>query len=150
MTRKKLLILTLSFCLLDTLAPLAATPEIRILQRRAAQDAAVVLPADASTILRYTVSDFNEDCRESAGRRLPVVTTLREAGSRPVILPAVIGKSPLLDRLIAEKRIDVDSIRGEWESFAIIPVARPFADYPAIPEALIVDGSDESGAMYGI
>ena len=112
MTRKKLLILTLSFCLLDTLAPLAATPEIRILQRRAAQDAAVVLPADASTILRYTVSDFNEDCRESAGRRLPVVTTLREAGSRPVILPAVIGKSPLLDRLIAEKRIDVDSIRG--------------------------------------
>lgn len=68
MTRKKLLILTLSFCLLDTLAPLAATPEIRILQRRAAQDAAVVLPADASTILRYTVSDFNEDCRESAGR----------------------------------------------------------------------------------
>ena len=92
-----------------------------------------MLPADASTILRYTVSDFNEDCRESAGRRLPVVTTLREAGSRPVILPAVIGKSPLLDRLIAEKRIDVDSIRGEWESFAIIPVARPFADYPTIP-----------------
>ena len=150
MTRKKLLILTLSFCLLDTLAPLAATPEIRILQRRAAQDAAVVLPADASTILRYTVSDFNEDCRESAGRRLPVVTTLRDAGSRPVILPAVIGKSPLLDRLIAEKRIDVDSIRGEWESFAIIPVARPFADYPAIPEALIVAGSDERGAMYGL
>lgn len=93
MTRKKLLILTLSFCLLDTLAPLAATPEIRILQRRAAQDAAVVLPADASTILRYTVSDFNEDCRESAGRRLPVVTTLREAGSRPVILPPSSGKA---------------------------------------------------------
>lgn len=71
MTRKKLLILTLSFCLLDTLAPLAATPEIRILQRRAAQDAAVVLPADASTILRYTVSDFNEDCRESPADDCP-------------------------------------------------------------------------------
>ena len=105
MTRTKLPILTLLFFLLNSLASLAAAPEVCILGRRTAQDAAIVLPANASTILRYAVSDFNEDCRESASRELPVVTTLGEAGPRPVILPAVIGKSPLLDRLIAEKRI---------------------------------------------
>ena len=150
MTRTKLPILTLLFFLLNSLASLAAAPEVCILGRRTAQDAAIVLPANASTILRYAVSDFNEDCRESASRELPVVTTLGEAGPRPVILPAVIGKSPLLDRLIAEKRIDIDSIRGQWESFAIIPVSQPFTDCPAIPGALIIAGSDDRGAMYGL
>ena len=150
MTRTKLPILTLLFFLLNSLASLAAAPEVCILGRRTAQDAVIVLPANASTILRYAVSDFNEDCRESASRELPVVTTLGEAGPRPVILPAVIGKSPLLDRLIAEKRIDIDSIRGQWESFAIIPVSQPFTDCPAIPGALIIAGSDDRGAMYGL
>ena len=52
MTRTKLPILTLLFFLLNSLASLAAAPEVCILGRRAAQDAAVVLPANASTILR--------------------------------------------------------------------------------------------------
>ena len=68
MTRTKLPILTLLFFLLNSLASLAAAPEVCILGRRTAQDAVIVLPANASTILRYAVSDFNEDCRESASR----------------------------------------------------------------------------------
>lgn len=93
MTRTKLPILTLLFFLLNSLASLAAAPEVCILGRRTAQDAAIVLPANASTILRYAVSDFNEDCRESASRELPVVTTLGEAGPRRSSCPPSSGKA---------------------------------------------------------
>lgn len=124
--------------------------EIRIVGSNGDHDAVILLEEDASTILRYAVSDFNEDCLESASRELSVVSSLDAAGVKAVILPAVIGKNQFLDRLIAEKRIDVDTLRGQWESFAIIPLERPFPEYSSIPGALVIAGSDERGAMYGL
>lgn len=123
---------------------------VNVIGHRAAQDAVIVLPDGTSSVIHYAAGDFNEDCRESASRELEIVVSAAAAGSRDVILPAVIGDSPLLDRLIAGGKVDVDSIRDAWESYTIVPVEHPFAEYPGIERALVVAGSDERGAMYGL
>ncbi|HKI44481.1 MAG TPA: glycosyl hydrolase 115 family protein [Balneolales bacterium] len=67
--------------------------------------------------------------------------------TRNVVLIGTIGKSPVIDRLIKEGKIDVDGIRGKWESFIIAVVNHPL---PGIDRALVVTGSDMLGTVYGI
>jgi hypothetical protein len=64
-----------------------------------------------------------------------------------VILIGTIGKSPLIDQLIREKKIDVTGVAGKWEAFDIEMVARPL---PGVVSALVIAGSDKRGTIYGI
>ena len=56
------------------------------------------------------------------------------------ILIGTVGKSPLIDQLIADNRLDVSSIRGQWESFLI----------QTVDNNLVIAGSDKRGTIYGI
>ena len=56
------------------------------------------------------------------------------------ILIGTVGKSPLIDQLIAEDKLDVSSIRGQWESFLI----------QTVDNNLVIAGSDKRGTIYGI
>jgi Glycosyl hydrolase family 115/Gylcosyl hydrolase family 115 C-terminal domain len=67
--------------------------------------------------------------------------------SKEVVIVGTIGKSPLIDELIAGKKIDVSGIEGEWESYLIQPVDNPF---PGVDRALVVAGSDKRGTIYGM
>ena len=51
-----------------------------------------------------------------------------------------IGKSKLIDGLIAAKKIDVSKIKGQWESFLI----------QTVDGSLVVAGSDKRGTIFGI
>src|SRR5262249_39092180 len=63
------------------------------------------------------------------------------------ILIGTLGKSPLIDRLVADKKIDTTPIAGKWESFLIQVVPNPF---PGIESALVIAGSDKRGTIFGI
>lgn len=56
------------------------------------------------------------------------------------IIIGTIGHSPLIDQLIAEGKLDVSAVEGQWESFLI----------QTVDEHLIVAGSDKRGTIYGI
>ncbi len=56
------------------------------------------------------------------------------------IIAGTIGKSPIIDRLIKKGLLDVDSVRGQWESFVIDNVG----------DNLVIAGSDKRGTIYGI
>ncbi|MGD1044572.1 MAG: glycosyl hydrolase 115 family protein [Bacteroidota bacterium] len=66
---------------------------------------------------------------------------------KEIVLVGTIGRSPLIDKLIQEKKIDVDSIANKWESFLIQVIEKPF---PYVNRALIIAGSDKRGTIYGI
>src|SRR5579862_1489363 len=55
-----------------------------------------------------------------------------------VVFAGTIGKSAIIDRLIAEKKIDVSNVKGTWESFLIQVVANPV---PGVSSGLIIAGS---------
>ena len=67
--------------------------------------------------------------------------------SGDVVLIGTIGKSSVIDRLIRERKIDVSSIEGKWESTLIQVVAHPL---PGVTRGLVVAGSDKRGTIYGI
>lgn len=84
------------------------------------------------------VADLSDDIRKVSG----VVAKVKKTTSVPSasILVGTIGKSKLIDKLIAEKKIDVSEIRGQWESFLI----------QTVDGNLVIAGSDKQATIYGI
>lgn len=72
--------------------------------------------------------------------------TLKQLGKEPVIVAGTIGHSALIDQLIAEGKIDVSAIRGQWEA-SLITTIRPKKGKQTI---LAVVGSDRRGTAFGL
>ncbi len=66
---------------------------------------------------------------------------------KEIAIIGTIGKSPIVDELIAKKKIDVKDIAGKWEAFVIQTVKKPF---PGVERALVIAGSDKRGTIYGM
>ncbi len=64
-----------------------------------------------------------------------------------MVIIGTVGKSPVIDRLVKDKKIDVSPIVGKWESFFLQTVANPV---PGVASALVIAGSDKRGTIYGI
>ncbi len=56
------------------------------------------------------------------------------------IIVGTIGKSNLIDALIAKGKLNVDSVKGKWESYVT----------EVIDGNLVIAGSDKRGTIYGI
>lgn len=89
--------------------------------------------------------DLQADFERVTGKR-PVIGTPEQAVSMAIII-GTVGRSPLLDKLVAAGKIDIKSIAGRWEAFQIEVVAQPL---PGVQQALVIAGSDKRGTIYGI
>jgi hypothetical protein len=67
--------------------------------------------------------------------------------SKELIIAGTLGKSPLIDNLVRDKKIDISGISGQWETFLIQIVKNPMK---GVKKALIIAGSDKRGTIYGI
>ena len=76
----------------------------------------------------------------------PAITN-NVGSSASLIIVGTIGKSAVINQLIREKKIDVSSVSGKWESFLIQVVADPL---PGVSRGLIIAGSDKRGTIFGI
>jgi hypothetical protein len=66
---------------------------------------------------------------------------------KTMVIIGTIGKSPVIDQLIKDKKLNVTGITGKWETFLLQTVSKPM---PGIDQALIIAGSDKRGTIYGI
>jgi Glycosyl hydrolase family 115/Glycosyl hydrolase family 67 N-terminus len=91
------------------------------------------------------VGDLAADIDRVTGRTAAIT---KNAGSGTnLIIVGTIGKSAVIDQLIREKKLDVSSVAGKWESFLIQVVPRPL---PGVDNGLIIAGSDKRGTIYGV
>jgi hypothetical protein len=67
--------------------------------------------------------------------------------TKEICVIGTIGKSPLIDKLIQENKINVHDIAGKWEAFLIQVIENPF---PKVDRALVIAGSDKRGTIYGM
>lgn len=67
--------------------------------------------------------------------------------AKEIVLVGTIGKSPVIDKLIQSKKIDVKNIAGRWETFLLQVVEKPL---PGIDRALVIAGSDKRGTIFGM
>ena len=62
------------------------------------------------------------------------------------MLVGTIGKSPLIDNLVAAAKLDVTAIAGKWETSLQQVVQNPL---PGVRRAFVIAGSDQRGTIYG-
>ena len=72
---------------------------------------------------------------------------LKDVKANCAVIAGTIGKSNLIDELVAKGKIHVDEIRGKWESFLVTTIEKPTKH---IGEALIIVGSDRRGTAFGL
>lgn len=66
---------------------------------------------------------------------------------KEIVIVGTIGKSPIINQLIKNKKLNVDEIEGKWETYLITVVDNP---YPNVDRALIITGSDKRGTIFGM
>ena len=96
-----------------------------------------VSPEDWEGVIR-AAKDLEDDIFKVSGTKAEIIE-----GNQPAekfVIIGTIGKSPLIDKMVSENKLDVSTIKGQWESFIIQTVG----------ENLVVAGSDKRGTIYGI
>jgi hypothetical protein len=91
-------------------------------------------------------SDLADDVQKVSGVATEVRRTAEKFGAHPILI-GTIGKSAIIDRLIADHKIDAAPIAGKWESWITQVVDNPT---PGVERAMVIAGSDKRGTIYGI
>ncbi len=92
------------------------------------------------------LKDLQTDIKNVTSSK-PILNISKTPKFKDVVLVGTIGKSPVIKKLIQEKKINVTGIKGEWETFLIQVVNNPLPD---VNRALVIAGSDKRGTIYGI
>jgi Glycosyl hydrolase family 115/Gylcosyl hydrolase family 115 C-terminal domain len=80
-------------------------------------------------------------------KRVTGITPAWDTAAHKMILIGTVGKSPLIEQLARAGKIDVNAIRGKWESFFLQTVTNPL---PGVESAIVIAGSDKRGTIFGI
>jgi hypothetical protein len=104
----------------------------------------VVSTGDHAGVIRV-LDDLQADIKAVTGVT-PVVAHDRIPGGRDPVLVGTVGKSPLIDRLVATGKLDVRGLAGKWETTVQQIVDHPL---PGVRRAFVIAGSDQRGTIYG-
>ncbi len=109
----------------------------------------ILVAANDWTGVKRAAGDLAEDFKRITDMKpgLHDVMGTSPPTSDVAVIVGTIGRSTLIDDLIARGKLDVTTIRGRWEAFMIAVVDAPF---PGTGRALVIAGSDKRGAIYGI
>src|ERR1700733_9691182 len=102
-------------------------------------------PKDWPGVLR-AANDLSNDIKDVTGKT-PKVISGGKFAERNVIIIGTVGRSEIIDQLVAAHKIDVSAIRGKWESYFTQVVRKPL---PGVDSALVICGSDKRGSIFGI
>jgi hypothetical protein len=133
------------FSLLLLLASLTASAQASFPLATPGKTAPIcVSAADWPGVLR-AAHDLQADVQRVT-KTTPQFSTSKPAG-KEVVLIGTLGKSPLIDALVQQKKLNVSAVAGKWEVFVRQVVENPM---PGVARALVIAGSDKRGTIYGI
>ncbi|TZF86497.1 glycosyl hydrolase (plasmid) [Pedobacter sp. BS3] len=104
-----------------------------------------VSTADFYGVVR-AARDLQNDIYQVTGSK-PLLDTLHIPTVKQAVLIGTLGKSPLIDKLVLQKKLDASGLSGKWETFIIQTVIHPM---PGVEKALVIAGSDKRGTIYGL
>ncbi|MFJ3102109.1 glycosyl hydrolase 115 family protein [Streptomyces sp. NPDC086835] len=104
----------------------------------------VVSSADHEGVVRVA-GDLRDDIERVTGVR-PVLLQDGVPRQREVAIVGTIGRSPLIDGLIAAGKLDVRGVQGKWETSLQTVVEHPM---PGVDRAFVIAGSDQRGTIFG-
>ena len=92
------------------------------------------------------LSDLQGDIKKVTGIE-PALVKDTLPNAKEVVLVGTLGRSPIIDQLAKENKINVSDVKGQWETFVVQVVDNPLS---GIDRALVIAGSDKRGTIYGI
>lgn len=113
---------------------------------RQKQCTALYVDADDFPGVLRAVNDLQADIKRVTDCNAMIAHETGGVG-RTLILIGTLGKSAIIDQLVREHKIDVNSIAGKWESFSIQTLTNPVR---GVTRALVIAGSDKRGTIYGL
>src|SRR6202020_630724 len=75
----------------------------------------------------HAVGDLSEDLKRVTDTQPSVLKDRAQLHHGDAVLIGTIGKSPLIDELIRQHKLDVSGVEGKWESAVTTIVDRPMA-----------------------
>ncbi|GAB1819529.1 glycosyl hydrolase 115 family protein [Herbidospora sp. RD11066] len=103
-----------------------------------------VSQADYAGVVR-AVGDLQTDVQKVTGVKPSISTAAPSKGE--VVIVGTLGRSPLIDGLVARGKLDVSGIRGKWETTIEQVVKDPL---PGVRSAFVIAGSDQRGTIFGV
>lgn len=97
-------------------------------------------------LVKTAAALLQQDIELVTGKKLPIISTINQAGKN-VIAIGTIQQSPFLKQLVAQRKINLDAINGNWEASLVQTLSNPAK---GIANALIVAGNDRRGTAYGV
>ena len=117
----------------------------------AQQAAPLVYSSADAPLVAHAVKAFAGDVRAVAGVEPRVLTALPGTGSADgaegVIVAGTLGHNEWIDGLVRAHRLDVESIRGQWEAAEMVQIRDP---WPGVRQALVVVASDRRGLAFAL
>ena len=86
------------------------------------------------------------DIEAVTGKRPQIINELSSL-SKNIIIIGTINRSSIVQKLVAEKKINVSTIEGKWEAFQMQTLKNPLK---GIENALVITGNDKRGTAYGV
>ena len=108
--------------------------------------APVFLAAAEQKVVHIAARCLTEDVRRVTDAR-PTLSTQKPGKTEYAVLVGTLGKSPLIDGLVARRKLDVAALRGQWEAYTVLTVDNPL---PGVRHGLVLIGSDERGTAYSV
>jgi hypothetical protein len=108
--------------------------------------AGIYVDANDHWVVQKAASLLQEDIQSVTGIKPAVFNQLPSSGQN-IILIGSMDNSSLIKKLIADKKLNADGIKGKWEAFTIQVVSNPMN---GIKSALVIAGSDRRGTAYGV
>ncbi len=113
---------------------------------RGAEVAAVLVSPNDFKVVQIAARNFADDVERVTGKKPDLVSESSQASRYSVII-GTLGQSPLIDSLVRAGKLNVEQLRGKWESFVVATVPHPL---PNMEMGLVIAGSDRRGTAYGI
>ena len=104
----------------------------------------ICVDANDHAVVRKAASFLQSDIEMLTGLKPNLETA---PSSTQIIIVGSLDKSPLINQLVKEKKLNVDKIKGKWEAFQMQVVSQPFK---GVAKALVITGSDRRGTAYGV
>ncbi|WP_460552848.1 glycosyl hydrolase 115 family protein [Hymenobacter daeguensis] len=110
------------------------------------QTAPLCFDARDAAVVRVAAEAFAGDVARVTGLK-PQLQTTGKSPTGPAVVIGTLGQSSLIDKLVASGKLQADKWQGQWESYCIGVVEKPF---PGVARALVIAGSDRRGTAFGV
>jgi len=95
--------------------------------------------------VRHAVSNLQTDIGKVTGIQPDI--SHKNSADKTLVIIGTLGQSTLIDQLVATKKLEVTSLKGQWEAYRIQVLNNPL---PNVKQALVIVGSDKRGTTFGV